>query len=120
MGLKPVRWGPAYISGSYANILNPGTITGNTPSMSGNLFFQVMHIRVTNNDSSNHNFSMYLGGTGAHAVGTEVVGIGQVVFANASYDYYGMLILDVADYLVGIADTASKLTFTAEGFLGIR
>ena len=57
--------------------------------------------------------------TGGNAAGTEVIGTGYSVAANSAFDWYGMLRLDVADFLVGGASAATSLTFEAEGEIGV-
>jgi len=77
------------------------------------------HIRITNKTGSAATFSLWLGATGANAAGTEVVGSGQTVAANSSYDWYGLMRIDAADFLVGGAGTATALTIMGEGEIGV-
>jgi hypothetical protein len=77
------------------------------------------HIRIVNKTSSAATFSLYLGATEANAAGTEVVGTGLSVAANSAYDWYGYLRIDAADFLVGGAGTATALTLTGEGEIGV-
>lgn len=130
---KLVRFGPvALTTTTTTNILNPGTTTGGTgmPGTSTNLYFVIRHIRITNKTASTASLALWLGATGANTAGTEVA-FGGAASAGAltrgvsipalSYaDWYGQLTLDVADFLVGGADTATALTFQAEGEIGIR
>jgi len=119
---KKVRFGPAYIASSAANILNPPTLTGGTgvPGTTTNCYYYITHIRITNSDSSARTVSLWIGATGASAGGTEFLGSALSIPANSYVDWYGMLTLDVADFLVGSASVGSKLTLTAEGEIGIR
>jgi hypothetical protein len=41
------------------------------------------------------------------------------VAANSSYDWYGLLRIDVADFLVGGSGTASALSVSGEGEIGV-
>lgn len=119
---KVVRFGPVALTTTLTtNILNPGTTTGGTgmPATSGNLYFLLRHVRIVNKTSAAAAFTLYVGATGANAAGTEVIGKALSIPANSAYDWYGMLRLDVADFLVGGSDTATALTFQAEGELGI-
>ena len=130
---KRVRFGPvALTTTTTTNILNPGTTTGGTgmPGTSGNLYFLVTHIRVVNKTAASAQAALWIGATGANTAGTEAI-LGGVASAGAltrgvaipgqSYvDWYGQLTLDVADFLVGGSDTATALTFEAEGELGVR
>lgn len=76
------------------------------------------HIRVLNKTSSAATFSFWKGATGANTAGTEVVGTAQSVAANSSYDWYGAMRFDAADFLVGGASANTTLTFQAEGEIG--
>jgi hypothetical protein len=103
------------------NILNC-----NVTSLSGPVGFTMSqpylilrHIRITNKTGTAATFSLWKGATGANAAGTEVIGTATSVAANSSYDWYGILRLDAADFLVGGAGTATALTFTAEGEIGV-
>ena len=120
---KNVRFGPVALSNTLTtNILNPGTTTGGTgmPATSTNCYFIIRHIRIVNKTAGAVTFSLYLGATGANAAGTEVVGTGYSVAANSAFDWYGILTMEVADFLVGGASAATSLTFEAEGEIGIR
>ena len=77
------------------------------------------HVRVANKTGSAATFSLWKGATGANVAGTEVIGTGVSVAANSAYDYYGILRLDSGDFLVGGSNTATALTLTAEGEIGI-
>lgn len=132
---KLVRFGPvALTTTTTTNILNPGTTTGGVgmPATSTNLYLVIRHIRVVNKTNTAAFFALWLGATGANAAGTEVVAggvatagalnanTGVSVPANSFIDWYGILTMEIADFLVGGAGTATALTFEAEGELGIR
>lgn len=130
---KIVRFGPvALTTTTTTNILNPGTTTGGVgmPSNSGNLYFILRHIRIVNKTAGAAQAALWLGATGANTAGTEVI-LGGVASAGAltrgvsiaaqSYvDWYGQLRMDAADFLVGGSDTATALTFEAEGEVGVN
>jgi hypothetical protein len=120
---KQVRFGPVALSATLTtNILNPGTTTGGTgmPATSTNTYFIIRHIRIVNKTAGAVSFSLWLGGTAGNVAGTEVIGTALSVPANSAYDWYGLLTLDVADFLVGGASAGTSLTFEAEGEIGIR
>ncbi len=130
---KIVRFGPvALTTTTTTNILNPGTTTGGTgmPGTSTNLYFIIRHIRIVNKTASAAQGAFWLGATGANTAGTEVIlgGVASggamtrgVSIAGQSYvDWYGQLRMDVADFLVGGSDTATALTFEAEGEIGVN
>lgn len=119
---KPVRWGPVALSATLTtNILNPGTTTGGVgmPGTSTNLFFLIKHIHIANKTAGAVTFTLYIGATGANTAGTEIF-LGKSVAANDVYDWYGLLSLDIADFLVGGASAGTSLTFEAGGEVGIR
>lgn len=120
---KAVRFGPVALSSTLTtNILNPGTTTGGVgmPATSTNLYYIIKHVRIVNKTGSAATCSFWLGATGANAAGTEVIGQALSVAANSYVDWYGVLTLDIADFLVGGAGTATALSFEAEGEVGIR
>ena len=118
---KVFRFGPVAMSSTLTtNILNPGTITGGVNMGSGDIYIIIRHIRIVNKTAGAVTFSLWLGATGANTAGTEVVGIGLSVAANSFIDYYGLLRLDVADFLVGGAGAATSLSIAGEGEIGIK
>ena len=114
------RFGPVALTTTLTtNILNPaaaGSGTGYTPTAS---YIILRHIRIVNKTGSAATFSLWLGLTGANTAGTEVIGQGLSVPANLPYDWYGLLRMSSADFLVGGAGTATALTFEAEGEVGL-
>ncbi len=120
---KAIRFGPIALTTTLTtNILNPPTLTGgvNTGTTNTNSYYLLTHIRIVNKTASAATFSLYIGATGANAAGSEFMGTAQSVPANSFVDWYGRLTLDVADFLVGGAGTATALTIQGEGEIGIR
>jgi hypothetical protein len=120
---KLVRFGPVALSNTLTtNILNPGTTTGGVgmPATSTNCYFVLRHIRLVNKTAGAVTVSFYIGATGANTAGTEFLGTALSIAANSALDWYGLLTLDVADFLVGGASAATSITFEAEGEIGIR
>jgi len=117
---KRFRFGPIALSTTTTtNLLNPATATGGVNAGSSSQFIVLNHIRIVNKTAAAATFTLYLGATGANAAGTEVIGVATPVAANSSFDYYGALRLDAADFLVGGAGTATALTITGEGEVGV-
>lgn len=117
---KTVRFGPVAVTSSVADKLNPGTTTGGVNMPSGsNLYFIIKHIRFVNKTSSSHTISAWIGATGASAAGTETGFSGTAVPANSYVDWYGLLRLDVADFLTMQADANTSIVFQAEGEVGV-
>jgi hypothetical protein len=117
---KLFRLGPVALTTTLTtNILNPPTTTGGVNGGSSPTYIVLKHIRIVNKTGSAASFSLWLGATGANAAGTEVIGTGLLVAANTAYDWYGLLRIDAADFLVGGAGTGTALTLTAEGEIGV-
>jgi len=119
---KVIRFGPVALTTSLTtNILNP-TVTsfaGLVGMTVTALYIIIRHIRIVNKTSSAATFSLWIGATGGNAAGAEFLGQALSVAANSAYDWYGMVRLDAADFLVGGAGTATALTFEAEGEIGV-
>jgi len=79
----------------------------------------IKHIRIVNKTGGAITFSLWLGATGANTAGTEVIGQALSVAANSAFDYYGVLRLDVADFLVGGASAGTSLSIEGEGEIGV-
>ena len=118
---KTFRFGPIALTNTLTtNILNPGTTTGGVNSGTGsNLYIILKHIRIVNKTAGAVTCSFWLGATGVNTAGTEVIGQGLSVPANSYIDWYGLLRLDPADFLVGGAGAASSLSIEGEGEIGI-
>ena len=117
---KTFRFGPLALTTTLTtNILNPPTATGGTNGGSSAQYIILRHIRIVNKTAAPATFSLYLGATGANAAGTEIIGLGTFVTAYSYFDWYGMLRLDSADFLVGGAGTATALTIQGEGEIGV-
>ena len=120
MNNKTFRFGPVALSATLTtNILNPPTTTGGVGAGSSSQYIILRHIRIVNKTIGAVTFSLWLGATGANAAGTEVIGNGKSIPANDVYDWYGMLRLDAADFLVGGAGAATSLTIQGEGEIGV-
>ena len=121
MADKFFRFGPTALSATLTtNILNTPAATGAGIGIAAQTVYAVLrHIRIVNKTAGAVTFSLWLGATGANAAGTEVIGTALSVAANSAYDWYGMLRMDAADYLVGGASAATSLTIEGEGTLAI-
>ena len=117
---KTFRFGPVALSSTLTtNILNPPTATGGVGAGSSSNYIVLKHIRILNKTAGAVTFSLYLGATGANAAGTEVIGTALSVAANSYVDWYGLMRLDAADFLVGGASAATSLTIQGEGEIGV-
>jgi hypothetical protein len=119
---KLIRFGPvAMVTGTTPNLVNP-----NVTSLAGPVGFTltqpyvvIRHIRLVNKTAGAITVSLYVGATAAAAAGTEFLGTALSIAANTSYDWYGQLRLDAADFLTGGASANTSITFEAEGEIGI-
>ena len=118
---KILRMGPVALAAAAANIVNPPTLTGGTglAGANTNTYIIIRHYRIVNKTAGAVTYSLFVGATAGSAAGTEVGGSANSVPANSYVDWYGMLRLDVADFLSGLASAATSLTFEAEGEIGI-
>jgi hypothetical protein len=118
---KKIRFGPTAITNAASNMVNP-----NVTSIAGPVGFTMTqpyvllnHIRVVNKTTSAHTVSMFIGATNGSAAGTEFLGSALSIPANAAIDWYGVLRLDVADFLTALADANTALVFQADGEIGV-
>ena len=117
---KVFRFGPvALTTTTTTNILNPPTASGGVNAGSSSQYIVLKHVRIVNKTASAVTFSLWLGATGANAAGTEVIGQALSIAANTAYDWYGMMRLDAADFLVGGASANTSLSIEGEGEIGV-
>lgn len=115
-----LRVGPVALSATTTtNVLNPaaaGSGTGYTPTAS---YIILRHIRIVNKTAGAVTYSLWIDSTGGNTAGKEFMGTAKSIAANSAEDWYGMLRLDSADFLVGGASAGTSLTFEAEGEVGL-
>ena len=117
---KAFNFGPLALTTTLTtNILNPAAATGGVNGGSSGQYIILRHVRIVNKTGSAATFSLWRGATGANAAGTEVIGQGLSVAANSSFDWYGIMRFDTADFLVGGAGTATALSIQGEGEVGV-
>jgi hypothetical protein len=117
---KIFRFGPIALTNTLTtNLLNPATATGGVNGGSSSNYIVLRHIRIVNKTAGAVTYSLYLGATGGNAAGTEVIGTATSVAANSRDDWYGVLRLDAADFLVGGASANTSLTIEGEGEIGV-
>ena len=117
---KTFRFGPVALTTTLTtNILNPPTASGGVNAGSSSQYIILKHIRIVNKTAGAVTFSLYLGATGSNTAGTEVIGTATSVAANSYVDWYGMLRIDAADFLVGGASANTSLTIQGEGEIGV-
>lgn len=117
---KTFRFGPiALTNTTTTNLLNPPTASGGTNGGSSSQYIILRHIRIVNKTGSGATFSLWLGATGSNTAGTEVIGQATTVAANSYVDWYGLLRIDAADFLVGGASANTTLSIEGEGEIGV-
>lgn len=118
---RPFRTGPIALTATLTtNLVNPGTTTGGVNGGGSlNLYILLKHIRIVNKTAGAITCSFWIGATGANAAGTEFLGIALSIAANSFIDWYGLLRLDAADFLVGGASAGTSLSFEGEGEIGV-
>lgn len=118
-GNKDVRIGPIALTTTLTtNILNPPTATGGVNGGSSAQFIEIEQIHFVNHTNAVAKVSLWLGATGANAAGTEILSQYSIA-AYSSYDFYCMLRLDSADFLVGGCDTATAVAIYLSGTQGV-
>lgn len=118
---RKFRFGPVAMSATLTtNILNCNitSLAGPVGFTATQPYLIINHIRIVNKTTGAVTFSLWLGATGANAAGTEIIGQGNSVAANSSYDWYGYLRMDAADFLVGGASAGTSLSIEGEGEIG--
>lgn len=119
---KQFRFGPVALSATLTtNILNPAitSLAGPVGFTMTQPYLIVKHIRVVNKTAGAVTCSFWLGTTGNNTAGAEVIGQELSVAANSYIDWYGLLRLDAADFLVGGASAGTSLSIEGEGEIGI-
>jgi hypothetical protein len=116
---KTIHVGPVALTATLTtNILNPGSVSGGVGLGTPGTYLILRHIRIVNKTGGALTCSFWLGATAGNVAGTEVIGQGLAVPANSYIDWYGLLRLDIADFLVG-GGSGTGLTFQGEGEWGI-
>ena len=90
------------------------TLTTNIYNPASGILGLIRQIHVVNKTSGAVTFSLWVGATGGNSAGTELFN-GYSVAANSTYDWYGLLRLDNAQFLVGGASAGTSLTITIMG-----
>ena len=117
---KAFRFGPIALTNTLTtNLLNPPTATGGTNGGSSSQYIILKHLRIQNKTAAIATASLWLGATGANAAGTELIASATPLAAYSSFDWYGVLRIDAADFLVGGSNTSSALSIMGEGEIGV-
>jgi hypothetical protein len=118
---KQLNIPPAYVPGTVGNLFNCGitSLSGPVGYTQTQPYVILKHVRIMNNDSSPHTVTFYKGATGGSTGGTEVMFDHVSVPANSYLDWQGYMRFDSADFLSGVADSASKITWNGDGEIGL-
>jgi Tfp pilus assembly protein PilX len=110
--VKPTAMSATYTTNIYNVPTSSGGVgAGLTP------YAIIRHIHVANKTGSAATFRLYIGATGGNTAGTELF-FDQSVAANSSFDFYGQIRMDAADFLVGGASAGTTLTIAISGEVG--
>lgn len=103
------------------NLFNVGvtSMAGPVGVTVGQPYAIIRHMRVTNKTGAAVNVSLWKGASAGNVAGTEFGWSAVSVPANSFIDWYGVARFDSGDFLVGGAGSASALTLTLEGEIGI-
>jgi hypothetical protein len=118
---KIIRFGPVALTSSASNIINPPTLTGGTGLAGSNTatYVIIRQIVLLNKTASPATISMYLGASGASAAGTEFLVNATSLPANTILTFNGLWRLDATDFLTGLANANTTITFEAAGEIGV-
>jgi hypothetical protein len=118
---KLINIPPAFVPNAAGNLLNCGitSLAGPVGYTQTQPYLVLKHIRLTNKDNIAHVVTLYKGATGGSAAGTEFAFAAFSIPPTSYVDWYGLARFDSADFLTGVADLASKVTFNAEGEIGL-
>ena len=109
--------GPVAMSATLTtNIYNPPTTSGGVGN--GLTPYAILrNIHIVNKTAGAVTFSLWIGATGGNAAGTELFNAYSVA-AQGTYDWYGAIRMDIADFLVGGASAGTSLAITVSGEVG--
>lgn len=97
--------GPAYLANAAADIYTPAAAT---------IYTILRHIHIANVTAGAVTFTLYIGGTGGSAAGTELFK-GYSIAANSAFEHYCNWKLLSTDFLTGLASAATSLVITVGG-----
>lgn len=97
---------PIAVTGSVTNLLNCNVtaVTGPVGMTMTQPYLLIKHIRAINPTGSPVTLTLYKGGTGASASGTQYAFPGISIAANSFLDYYSEDRFDAADFLTGVGN----------------
>lgn len=99
--------GPAYLAAAAADIYTPPAAT---------IYTVIKHIRLVNKDVAARTVSLYVGGTGGSAGGTEILKDYSIAVAGEKDLYFNPgLRLASTDFLTGLASAATAVTILVMG-----
>jgi hypothetical protein len=117
---KTFRFGPVALTTTLTtNLLNPPAASGGVNAGSSSQYVVLKHLRITNKTGQRGDVLAVAGGDGCQYSGYRSDRAAQTVPANSSYDWYGLLRIDAADFLVGGASANTALTISGEGEIGV-
>lgn len=121
MQAKKLNFQPAFLPAAAGNLLNCGitSLAGPVGYTQTQPFILVTHVRLLNIDTSaQHTAQLFKGATAGSAAGTNIFFPPAIIPPGQWIDWYGEERFDSADFLSGIADTASKIVINIDGEIG--
>ena len=119
--IKTEIFGPVALTTTLTtNVVAPAAAGASAVGYTATASYLVLrHIHIANKTGVAATFTLYKGTTGANGAGTELW-LGKSVAANDAFDWYGLMRLEgAAGFIVGGSNTATALTFEAEGEVGL-
>lgn len=115
----PYRAGPVAVTNTVTNFVNPPTLTGGVLPVFTKTYIIITKMSIVNKTGGAVNLTLYIGGTGASAAGTEFAYNATPVPANSRVEWTGRLRLDTADFITMLAGANTSLVIEAEGEMGV-
>lgn len=116
---KTLNVPPAFVANAAGNLFNVGTTSGAVGFTGANPYAILQHIRLLNKTGGAVSVTLYKGATGGSASGTERYFAGVSIPANSYVDWFGKDRYDSADFLSGVAGSASAIVIEIDGEIGI-
>lgn len=119
MNNKQASGGPIALTNAVVNYINPPVASGGVGVANSSQYVLLKWADFVNKTGVSHNFTAWLGATGASAAGTEVIGVAYVVAANSTYRWNGPLRIDATQFLTIQADGNTAITLSYELEVGV-
>lgn len=118
---KTLNIPPIAVPNTVGNLLNCAisSLAGPVGYTQTQPYLILKHIRAHNKTNAPVSLTLYKGATGASAPGTEFAFAAVPVPANSYLDWVGLARFDAADFLTGVAGSASAIVLEIDGEIGL-